>query len=150
MSYALGAENDAILELFSYYDQLKDWKFKLKRRIKSTVLFRRTVSYNEGIITTGRPLKQNDSGVTRRVNTVKDNRPRCASMVELGGGRYNVDSQLVTTASPEKHIGKGLKRSKSLKEKIAGRAGNNELLLRTFLVHLISPVACCCVVYCIF
>ena len=35
MSYSMGAENKTVLDLFAYYNQLHEWKYKVKRRVKS-------------------------------------------------------------------------------------------------------------------
>lgn len=128
MSYSLGAENNTILELFSYYHQLKEWRQKFKRRLQSSVVFRRSISYNEGVPV--RRLKRNGSSVSSGI-VAGDEKPRCVSMVELSDKRYNVDIQL----SPGvKRTGKNLKRSKSLKERISQRAGNS----RTFSYMVVS------------
>ena len=118
MSISLGAENNTVLEIFSYYHQLYEWKSKIKRKIKSKI-FRGTSQQDTRMKTCSQHNINRHSVCSSSNNSVffQTEKPRCVSMVELSGGFYSIERK-----APPKNP-RSVKRATSFKQKILHQAG---------------------------
>ena len=139
MSVSLGAENKTVLELFSYYHQVHEWKYKAKRRFNKNRTGRKLSE--PGVQSPERTIKRRfrrkkDDDVETGGHSETPRTRRCKSMIELGDGSianigfYERAGEDGASESPRKPI----QRSTSFKEKVFHRAGN--LSLSFSLIHI--------------